>query len=54
LSGPCPDNHTAAKIQNPSPEKSAYRLPTIADDRSHFQCHLQHFNFHQVGNALRL
>jgi hypothetical protein len=54
LSGSCPDNYTAAKIQNQSPKKTAYRLPTIADDRSHFQSHLQHFNFHQVSNTLRL
>jgi hypothetical protein len=54
LSGPFPDNYPPWKIQNQSPKKTAYRLPTIAHDRSHFQGHLQHFNFHQVGNTLRL
>jgi hypothetical protein len=54
LPRPCSADYPAGKIQNQSPEKTAYRLPTADDYRSFFPGHLQNLNFHQVGNALRL
>jgi len=34
--------------------KQLIGLPAPGDDRSRFPGHLQHLDFHQVGNTLRL
>ena len=54
LPRPCPADYSATQIQNRSPQETACRLPATGDHRRFFSSHLQHLNFHQVGNALCL